>query len=285
MKNTTFRKKALLSSVAMLLVALVALGSATFAWFAANPNADASGLSLKTTAATGLVIKTDSDDNWSHNADLYKGQENGFDLQPVSQEQDNPDNFWTIAAADSGKFMHDNAASMSPATLGTFESAGYVYTEKVYFRLSDGSAATTDSVYLTGVTINKNATNTTTMPNAIRVAIADKEGNLVGTYAISTAGIGTIIDEEAQTKAAEVLTGTNKVAGTYNPTVATAVGTAGVKVVDGKDLSASADDETNFVKVYVYLDGQDANCYSDNVGTVNATEIISSINLDFKLKA
>ena len=273
MKNTTFRKKALLSSVAMLLVALVALGSATFAWFAANPNADASGLSMKTTAATGLVIKTDSDDTWSHNAALYKGQQNAFDLQPVSQEQGTPDNFWTIAAKDAGDEAHDSEATMSPASLGTFESAGYVYTEQVYFRLSDGSAKTTDSVYLTGVEIKKNAENTTTMPNAIRVAIADKDGNLIGTYCLTSAG------------AQGTLTTAAKTAGDFDPELATAVGSTGVKVVDGADLTSDAADEDNFVKVYVYLDGQDDACYSDNVGTVNAAEIISSVTLDFKLKA
>ena len=68
MTNTKFRKRALLSSVAMLLVALIALGSATFAWFAANPKAVAHGLKLKTTASSGLVIKTDTDATWSHNA-------------------------------------------------------------------------------------------------------------------------------------------------------------------------------------------------------------------------
>ena len=58
MTNTKFRKRALLSSVAMLLVALVALGSATFAWFTDNPNAKATGLTLKATASKGLVIRT-----------------------------------------------------------------------------------------------------------------------------------------------------------------------------------------------------------------------------------
>ena len=56
MKNTTFRKKALLSSVAMLLVALVALGSATFAWFTANDTVNATGLAVKSSAADGLKI-------------------------------------------------------------------------------------------------------------------------------------------------------------------------------------------------------------------------------------
>ena len=60
MTNTKFRKRALLSSVAMLLVALVALGSATFAWFVANPVASANGLVMTTQAAPGIAIASES---------------------------------------------------------------------------------------------------------------------------------------------------------------------------------------------------------------------------------
>ncbi len=271
MKNTTFRKKALLSSVAMLLVALVALGSATFAWFAANPYAEVTGLSMKTTASTGLVVSTDSDTVWSHSAALYKDQAAAFDLQPVSQEQANPANFWTISAKESGKFGHDSEAEMAAASIGTYKASGAVYSEKVYFRLSDGSAATTDNVYLTGVTITKNAD--ATMEGAIRVAIVDNNSTLLGTYCITAAG------------ANGTLTTAAKTAGDFSPALATAVPAAGVKVVDGANLTANAADKSQYVTVYVYLDGQDSNCYSDKVGTVNAAEIISGVDLDFTLKA
>lgn len=63
MKNT--RKKMLLSSVAMLLVALVALGSATFAWYFTNQKVTASTTKLKASAADGLVIRKTKDDSWA----------------------------------------------------------------------------------------------------------------------------------------------------------------------------------------------------------------------------
>lgn len=62
MTNTKFRKRALLSSVAMLLVALVALGSATFAWFSTTNNATASSMTAKTNKASNILLnelKTD----------------------------------------------------------------------------------------------------------------------------------------------------------------------------------------------------------------------------------
>lgn len=266
MKNTTFRKKALLSSVAMLLVALVALGSATFAWFTANPKASASGISLKTTASTGLVIKTDTDSTWSHNAALYKGQQGAFNLTPVSQEQGTPDNFWTVQAAAANDEAAKSGESMTAATAGTD-----FYKENVYFRLSDGSALeTTKNVYLNKIEIT--AATGATMQNCIRVAVADKGGKLLGTYCLSSAGAQGTLTTAAQTT------------GSFNPALATAVPAEGVKVLNGSDLTADGADVSEFVTVYVYLDGQDADCYSDKVGTVNATEIISSVKCDFELR-
>lgn len=55
MKNT--RKKMLLSSIAMLLVALIALGSATFAWYITNSTVTASTSQFSAASADGLVIK------------------------------------------------------------------------------------------------------------------------------------------------------------------------------------------------------------------------------------
>lgn len=277
------RRRLLISSVAMLLVAMLALGTATFAWFTSNPNANASGLKLKTTASTGLVIRTETDTRWTHNAilratgsgDATVTNSSALNLTPVSQEQDNPANFWTVGANDAGQYTpvtynaEDNTTKMTGATAGTD-----YYAEKVYFRLSDGSdasAATSQEVQITGITIN--AAENATMQNAIRVAIADKDGALLGNWAIATTGAHGTLTGEAQT------------AGTFEPAL-TAVGTGLTGLTIGTNqtgLSASGDDLSKYVTVYVYLDGQDTDCYSDKVGTVNATEIISGVSIDFKL--
>ena len=56
MKRSTFRKSSLISSVALLLVAIVALSGATFAWFSSNESTTASGIQMKASAASGLYI-------------------------------------------------------------------------------------------------------------------------------------------------------------------------------------------------------------------------------------
>lgn len=265
------RKRLLISSVAMLLVAMLALGTATFAWFTSNPNANASGLTLKTTAAAGLVIRTDSDNVWSHNAELYKGVAGKFNLTPVSQDQATAANFWKVDAAAADAFTAKEDAEMAAGTVGSYTTNGDVYSEKVYFRLSDGSnpdEAADQSVKLVNITINKNAD--ATMENAIRVAVADKAGKVIGTYALSTAGANGTLLTAAKTP------------GEFTPDLET-TGAKTLPVTTAGALTATADDLSNYVTVYVYLDGQDSNCYSDKVGTVNAAEIISSIQLDFKL--
>ncbi len=56
MKRSTFRKSSLISSVALLLVAIVALSGATFAWFSSNESTSVSGMEMKASAASGLYI-------------------------------------------------------------------------------------------------------------------------------------------------------------------------------------------------------------------------------------
>ena len=54
--KTASRKKLLVSSVAMLLVAMLALGTATFAWFSTSTTAKANNLTVQTIQTSNLLI-------------------------------------------------------------------------------------------------------------------------------------------------------------------------------------------------------------------------------------
>ncbi|MBQ6337398.1 MAG: hypothetical protein IJI50_09220 [Ruminococcus sp.] len=294
MTNTKFRKRALLSSVAMLLVALVALGSATFAWFAANPNASAFGLKLKTTAADGLVIRTETMSKWDHNVYLnaeqytpegetepvWRSKLTAFDLQPASQSQTatSAATFKKVAAGASNAYDAKKGESVGTATVG-YNGTKDVYAEKVYFRLSDGAASTTKKVYLTGVTIRANGS--ATMQNGIRVSVANKAGTLLYTGAIATGGAHKTLKDSVTT-----VDSTNGITdfdlAEFDPALATSVA-SNIEVTGLGALTSNADDLLNYVTVYVWLDGQDTIVASDNVGTVNAAAIIDSIQVDFTL--
>ena len=59
-KHTAIRRSTLVSSIAMLLVAVMALSGATYAWFSSGNTADAQGIALTATTASGLYIVNDS---------------------------------------------------------------------------------------------------------------------------------------------------------------------------------------------------------------------------------
>ena len=266
MTNTKFRKRALLSSVAMLLVALVALGSATFAWFAANPNAEAHGISMKTTAAAGLVIRTTTDTTWSHSASLNKNGST-FNMQPVSQDQTAPGTFRTVTAGEASSYL---ASSKSTDTVGTASAGSDYYSEQIYCRLSTGSDASANSskeVKITGIVITAN--ENATLENCVRVSIANGT-TLLGTWALSTGGATGVLAAD-------------KTVGSFSPAIAQAQASFTAVPTGLTGLSASADDTSKALTVYVWLDGQDTGCFSEAVTAQDASEIIESVQVNLTL--
>ncbi len=63
--KTTSRKRLLISSVAMLLVAMLALGTATFAWFTTSTNPYADKFSAKTTKQSTLLLSNNTRVGWT----------------------------------------------------------------------------------------------------------------------------------------------------------------------------------------------------------------------------
>ena len=64
--KTTSRKRLLVSSVAMLLVAMLALGTATYAWFTSSTAVYADGITVRTTKASKLQISSSTSDWTNH---------------------------------------------------------------------------------------------------------------------------------------------------------------------------------------------------------------------------
>lgn len=89
--NSKKLKTQLLAAVAMTLVAVIALGSSTFAWFAANTKVEATGMKVTATTTSNLLIAEDTLTSTSKLADdLFKTSvsvdfgTDGKLLQPVS---------------------------------------------------------------------------------------------------------------------------------------------------------------------------------------------------------
>lgn len=134
MKNT--RKKMLLSSIAMLLVALIALGSATFAWYITNATVTAETSQFSAASADGLVIRHGTSGEWKAKITDLATKDT---LMPASID------YTTFAnlkgASGSGTAFDDG--TLSGALTGTaVETGQYFLVDTFYVASSTGSAKT-----------------------------------------------------------------------------------------------------------------------------------------------
>ncbi len=224
----TFRKSSLISSVALLLVAIVALSGATFAWFSTNNSATAGTLEMTATSASGLYIaETD----------------------------------YTVAAAPesgwSSKITWDDDMESMPAVSGNASAPTAFF--KTSTDNADGTWNGTDAILAANanadfivkkVWVKADSTDPQTL--TITPAVA---GDMKGyeRIAIVVDGTVTIMDNAGDTYGAFKNT-----AGDTDEITATAF--APVKV-ENVDLSTAKE-----VLVYMWFEGQDADCYNLNSG-------------------
>lgn len=262
MTNTKFRKRALLSSVAMLLVALVALGSATFAWFTEDPKADAQGIPAYAQTSKGLLISTDTDTTPSHHAQLAKSV-TGIYLAPATTNDGLV--YKTIDAAAANAHTLDTAKTWQPATMRDHVAGTGVYQETMTLQMTappTGSA--TQAVNLTGVTIDLD-NDSHKMASALVVTIA--YGSTVKHYSISGDDVATW----------STLTGNGSTTTTATLTVDAAASVASTPVTVGTFSSSVTQIP---IEVYVWLNGEDSNVYTDNS---DASQLLDNVKFEFEL--
>ena len=271
MKNTTFRKKALLSSVAMLLVALVALGSATFAWFTQNPTVTANGLSLKATAAAGLQILSGTEKTlggeYGTTTTLRAetlGVTNDEDFPitaPVSLDCSATGiNFYNATADNENEYKMATTPNITPGFVG--------YSEEIYLRASIPS---NDAIAVKAAKVSVERTSVTDdLANliwpALRITLVDtKDNTVIGTWSPSGATNGYI------NASGLVMNGEQKALTTNMKAFATSVQmNKEVKYTTGTDYS---------VMMYVWLDGEDEACKTANVE--NLKQLVKSVTVKF----
>lgn len=110
MKHTS-RKKMLLSSIAMLLVALVALGSATYAWFTISKTVTAEDIQVKAITTAGLEISNTSATS-GYDSSVSFSTPGEVSLKPIS---------WDTAAAN-GYLPAANVESADGTYTGTYKT-------------------------------------------------------------------------------------------------------------------------------------------------------------------
>lgn len=293
--------KKLIPALAMLLVAACLMGTSTYAWFSANQQVTASGMSVKAASSGGLAIG-------SYNYDADSGAitapgESDFgtsvtigtgdyvvgnsSIKPVSFNNSHNAGKWfyaTANAADSYAAAADMVELMAAAEAAIKAAKGDAYNAAEHFTMKEKDAALAEyvnkttwgvkslkdgynvDVIVTDVTISGVSTSAT-LDKALRVAFVTSEAAYIFAPVVGSTNleyVTAIRDTEG------VLSFDTADAGIYTGTTSYG-GTAQIFT----NLSV----DQRMVEVYVYYEGQDENCKS-----ANATNI-DTLSVTFKLNA
>lgn len=241
------KKRALISSVAMLLVAIIALGTATFAWFTKNTQATADKLSVKTIKASELQLSKTTGD-WSDQIHYdYMDQT----LKPASSVDGT--NWFTAVAK--GQSSYESAEGNADNISDKLD--GYVFKEQLNVR-NNGKAA------VENVKIKFNLQETEAnngrylrlalVPASKRGADATvtKEDFKKSVFASAADSAKALVDATKQEELVTALDGTN--------------GEVKVGNLAGKDDKTEGAVSVKYYNLYVWFEGQDEDCKNANSG-------------------
>ena len=265
MKNTKFRRRALISSIAMLLVALVAMGSATFAWFSTRPTADATGLAGATVKASSLNIKELWTDSWANTVNFANGGGSGS-LDPVTFDGTN----WKKTTAAAYNVGYAASSSLENTTM----AAGSHYTT-LYARYGEETGTETKTL---SVKVTPDSSLSAAQLAYARVAIipdatmdatnaSDTLGNNSGAITVGTKIFASAADDRANTG---VWTSASDAASSP----ALVWGASSTPTV----LGVMTQGEVYGFYVCVYFEGTDPQCIDSNAGIS-----VSNFKFDFSL--
>lgn len=247
--KTSSRKRLLISSVAMLLVAMLALGTATFAWFTQNTEATANGIYAKTVKASSLLI---SDVNKSWGTTVTYNQGTSTAQQTMFPASSGNGSAWFTATSNNentGAFEAGKITSVSPAN----SNAKYVFKNMLNVK-NGGDEGAINSI---SITFNLGSIEASKYARVALVPCNDTGVELT-TAAFDGQVIGftnSVFDTDGDT-----YTGLTSTAGAGASI--TAETTCSVNV---GSLNAGA---ARYYNLYIWFEGQDAQCIDTNAGQV-----------------
>lgn len=262
MKNTM--RKAMLSTIAMLVVAVMSLTGVTYAWFTAGEQATVTGMDMTVTAAEGgIEVSLDGQTGWKQVLDLGATLDKA-DIKPLSSV--NGEDFYNgvFSTTDSTKLITTKATSD--------EVTANVITVDLYLRTTNpaGNKVTLDGTYFSD--IKKGELAATEIGKAARMAILDKDGNLKGI--IAPYGVVSATDGKATiTNAAESyvgISGASAAEGFDNTAILSDVAeTVTTKVssaieIDLAGYTTGTAGAATKITVVIWLEGQDGECINPN---------------------
>lgn len=241
--KTTSRKRLLISSVAMLLVAMLALGTATFAWFSTSTTAKANNLKVQTIQASNLLIRKGTggsvtSTDWA--TQINYGDENPATLEPASSTDLKT---WFTALAPSYNKTGEAASSIAKLDSTT----GFVVEKpfQLYYKADTGAE---DLSVNWGLEI---AHDQERYEDFIRVAILDESGKAVFVYGKTADG------DSLQLKSGSTTVGEHS--GDTNVTT----------VAKNAPLTTFKPQDIKNYTLVVWYEGTDPQCLDENAITLN----------------
>lgn len=263
--NSKAIKRQLLAAIAMVLVAAIALGSSTYAWFVASGTVKAEGMKVHVQAESGILIKEVGSNNPF--GTIATVTDDAVALYPTSTTDMAKWYHATSTVVNDAKAKQD-AGNYKELTVG--ELPQYRFTKQFAIRSATSAAVTDSKLLIQNVTvdggeqtqyINKSirvgikvsAGGATNSPVFIYAPKADDTFTLVATYANSTT-----VAEPVQASTTDFL------------------------LLDNNTIPAT--DTGLVVDVFIWYEGEDGNCMTENVlnktGTILTPDTLS-VSVEF----
>lgn len=264
--DTKALKKQMGAAIAMVLVAAVALGSATFAWFVTNNTVKATTSTISAqsnaafmTIANGLTGASNSNETQATTTIVGTAADKSTPLYPATFGEQGAQGEY--AAATKGKFMTGFGTTLDNGTLntklelvkGTEGDAGsYAAAVSGEYAIAEDFNVSSNGQDLTelkvdGVTVAEGDTSTSSLKKALRVLVTSANGDVWDLYGLNDAGTAYERKLSSDTANGDVNFGTVKA---------------------GKDTA---------LKVYLFYEGSDVNVKTTNLenGMLSATNAVT----------
>lgn len=246
-KTVKALKKQLVAAIAMVLVAAIALGSSTYAWFVSNNSVKGTTTTISAQSNSAyLVIDSETTSKTSTAIKALEGD--NVALYPATIDKSDTDAVWSSAYAEA-----TDAATMKSGTKfqiddGTAEKAaelGYAKLNTFYIG-TGGYDGEFSNLKIDGLDVKVPTTETNkNLGNALRILAVNRATKDWQVWSAA----GELLQSGA--KAGEALASTVK---------------------KGADV---------IIDVYLYYDGDDANVYSDNLDKISADAGNNGVTITF----
>lgn len=290
--ETKALKKQLGAAIAMVIVAAIALGAATFAWFVNNTKVTAGDATVSATTANTLLIKNEAN-QWGT---TYTFEDSNTNFKPVSTIGSNSATAFNFFAQNNwGK---DTSGNITVNKVSAAEGTEY-WTKDFEIKASQAC-----KLYLDGDTAFE-AAGSTGKVMRLALVVTDEEGNWkttkfyqidpaksnTGSYnttleslnadgvttAIASQTDGTPVAGSVVSAASKALTGDNKALATADPDngLSATVGNA------DELYTFTNNNEVCKVKAYIWMEGCDYDCNNDTVNEITGASNTFKATLGF----